>query len=145
MNQEIIAKVMSVGNARVRLLLHLLTKGYSLEHIVSLKVADLGELKDADVNILREYLNTLGTEGIQKGILLPSKADQNAPISRENARQAIVGACKKAQVKLVDLDLGLTWSATKARPVIPEVDSMDKLMEAVKKIQGEKTKTIKTA
>jgi len=140
MNLENISKVISVGNPRVQLLLSLLKQGYSLDHTVQLKVVDLGEAKDVPLDIIRNYLNTLGAVGIQKGILFPSKANPEVNIQRENARMAIVTACKKAEVKLIDLDLGLHWSSNKAMPVIPEIKTLDELMAAIKKIQEIKPK-----
>lgn len=149
MNQEVISKVMAIGNPRVKLLLLLLKQEMPLDTVVGLKVTDLGELKgiDGDLGIVRDYLNTLGTEGIKRGILFPHKNKQDN-ISRMNARQSIEAACKKAGVKLEDLELGLTWSGSKTQPVIPEVKTMEELMKEIKTIQGgttDKPKATKTA
>lgn len=138
MNQEAITKVMEQGNSRVKLLLSLLSKGLQLDSIVNMRVTDLGDLKDinGELGVIRDHLNNLGTEGIKQGILFPSKASPKEPIKRENARQAIQGAAKKAGVTLSDLQLGLTWSANKAAPVIPEVKTLEELMKEIKTIQG---------
>ncbi len=143
MNIENINKVLEVSNVRTKLILMLLTKGYSLDHICSLKVSELNGVKELSEDqtlfeTLRIHLNKLGLLGIKQDILLPHK-DGNKPITRENARMAIVSACKKASVKPQELGLVLPWTNTKESALVikPTVATLDDLMATIKTIQEE--------